>query len=353
MHRKGPSRSPAAPARSPSGPARDSGGPGQAQGPSSPVAALAAPTSQPPVAVHDPMAPVDIGDAHVEASTEAGDFYCEHTLFSALGEVRPGGSITQGEGGALAGFLHLPGDQATYDEALQPAQADRHARTRLVVAAAMRGYFDQISLQGGVSDGEPFRILISGFGTFGNIHNNPTGDYVTHVENLTAAMSAAFGDALVPGEPTQVNAQQTDAFLAQAQHNRGPHVNEYYTATWRYQVLEPATCALRDVYVTALRMPVTDQAIDPSQPGSIQSAIREFGPQAVLAMGVNPNEAHDHHVETRADDGGLLREGGHQSHAQQQEPTMERGSLALANAIHAGAPHVRPPTSPVAGATPP
>jgi len=286
--------------------------------------------------------PMDVGGADVAESSEAGGYYCEHTLFSTLDQAsQPGSSVVQGDGGALAGFLHVPDDKQTYDSAEVADQAKRHEDTRKVVGAAFRGYFDQISLRGGVADGEPYRILITGFGKFmDDIRNNPTGDFVAHEANLTAAMQAGFGELLVGG-PEQVNVTQTDRFLQRAKAGGGVEVQEYYSATWRYKLMEPATCAVRDVLVTAVRLPVTDQAIDPQSPGSVQDAMNEFGPQAVLSMGVVPDgdfTENRYRVETRADDQNLAsNQNQRRSHQNGREPTREHRSKGLANAIRSGA----------------
>ena len=286
--------------------------------------------------------PMDVGGANVVESSEAGGYYCEHTLFSTLDEAtKEGSSVVDGDGGKLAGFLHLPDDEQTYDKAEVADQAGRHEKTRKVVGAAFRGYFDQISLRGGVADGEPYRIMITGFGSFmDSIQNNPTGDFAAHEENLTAAMQAGFGSALING-PEQVNVAQTDRFLQRAKSGGGAEVAEYYTATWKYQVQEPATCDVRDVLITAVRLPVTDQAIDPKAPGSVQDAMNEFGPQAVLSMGVVPDNNFDEHTyraETRADDQNLKSDANqHRAHDESgSEPTREHASRGLANAIRAG-----------------
>ncbi len=283
---------------------------------------------------------MDVGGAQVAESSEAGGYYCEHTLFSTLeASSKPGSSVVQGQDGALAGFLHVPDDEATYSRDPVADQAQRHEQTRRVVGAALRGYFDQISLQGGVADGDPFRILVTGYGSFmDEIRNNPTGDFVAHEENLTAAMQQAFGAALVGG-PEQVNVQQTDRFLERARQGGGAEVQEYYTATWRYRVEEPATLGVRDVLVTALRLPVTDQAIDPASPGSVQDAMAEFGPQAVLSMGVVPDRdfsEHTYRAETRADDQNLATDQERRRHEPGQAPTAERASRGLASAIRSG-----------------
>lgn len=327
-----------------SGPASSgsSKGPAHSQGTASPN--LADQVAGP--APSSDTATMDVAGAEVATSEEAGGYYCEHTLFSTLEESQQAGSsVVTGESGKLDGFLHLPDDPETYSRQEVADQAKRHESTRKVVGAAFRGYFDQISLRGGVADGEPFRILITGYGSFMDaIQNNPTGDFVAHVENITAAMRMAFGDALVSDQPEQVNVAQTDRFLERAKSGGGANVQEYYNATWKYQVHEPATLDTRDVLITCLRLPVTDQAIDPKSPGSVQDAMREFGPEAVLSMGVVPDNdfsEHTYRAETRADDQNLAT-GANQNrmHDDSHAQTTEFASMGLRNAIRDGAPHV-------------
>jgi hypothetical protein len=337
---KHPAKSPAAKATGDAGQA--AGGPGKANSAAAPN--LADKVAGPAPTATDGM--MDVAGAQVATSAEAGGYYCEHTLFSTLEEAQqPGSSVVQGESGALAGFLHLPDDEETYEHGEVKDQGKRHEGTRKVVAAAFRGYFDQISLRGGVADGEPYRILITGYGTFmDSIRNNPTGDFVAHVDNITASMRMAFGDALVSDEPEQVNVAQTDRFLARAKAGGGAEVQEYYNATFKYQIHEPATCDTRDVLITCLRLPVTDQAIDPQSPGSVQDAMREFGPEAVLSMGVVPDSdfsEHNYRAETRADDQNLASDANHaRRHDDSHEQTEEHASMGLRNAIRDGAPHV-------------
>lgn len=346
-------KSPAkAPAKAPSGgKSSGSSGPsssGPAKGPPQ-GRGTASPNLADQVAGPAPMSKdgaMDVAGAEVSTSAEAGGYYCEHTLFSTLEEAQqPGSSVVTGESGKLDGFLHLPDDAETYDHAEVADQATRHEGTRKVVGAAFRGYFDQISLRGGIADGEPYRILITGYGSFmDSIRNNPTGDFVAHVDNISAAMLMAFGDALVSDVPEQVNVAQTDRFLERAKSGGGLNVQEYYTATWKFQVNEPATLDTRDVLITCVRLPVTDQAIDPDSPGSVQDAMREFGPEAVLSMGVVPDSDFSENIyraETRADDQNLATDQNRRRrHDDSHEQTTEFASMGLRNAIRDGAPHV-------------
>src|SRR4029077_13594948 len=94
----------------------------------------------------------------------------------------------------LTGFLHNPSDSFTYDASTTPVQSERHAERAQVVGATIRGYFEQARDQ--IGD-KPFKMLLTGYGPWGSVVNNPTGDFVAHKENVDAAMKAAFGSALI------------------------------------------------------------------------------------------------------------------------------------------------------------
>lgn len=68
--------------------------------------------------------------------------------------------------------------------------------------------------------------------------------------------------------------------------------------------------SVREVQIRALRLPVSDAALDPTRPGSIPSEMGSFRPHAVISMGVRPGSQTHYDVEGRADDGGLNRGGG-------------------------------------------
>ncbi|MFO0724544.1 MAG: hypothetical protein U1E65_12225 [Myxococcota bacterium] len=249
------------------------------------------------------------GDAVVTLGTDPGDFYCEHMFFSAqLAASLPGASVlTNKLGEKLVGFLHLPSDAYTAGELTVPSQAERHQATRQVVGAALRGYYEAAKAN------DPVRILVTGYDTFGWVKNNPTGDFVTHGENLDAAMKIAFGAALI-----QVGATET----------HGPLETHHYTVKDGKKS--------RQVVVSAIRFPVADPAIDPSAPGSIFHVVADAKPHAVLSMGVAGNGPYM--AEFRADSGGLKRFGDHAAHEDGAPDQVRlRDNYALGRAIAAGA----------------
>ena len=87
--------------------------------------------------------------------------------------VADDGVLKNAAGERLVGFLHVPRDAATDVAAPVTDQATRHAGTREVIGAALRGYVDEAHRAGT----EPTRILLTGYGTWGGVLNNPTGDF--------------------------------------------------------------------------------------------------------------------------------------------------------------------------------
>ncbi len=256
------------------------------------------------------------GGVPVNHGTDPGDYYCEHMFFSAqASSLRSGSSVASNrEGEKLVGFLHLPRDGWSEGAGGAYTQEQRHAGTREVIGAAVRGYYDAAAAQ--VHEG-PIRMLMTGYGPFSSMTNNPTGDFVTHRENLDAAMRNAFGDNLVSNEGRRVSGDGDDA-------------------TYQYQVRDPSTGRERSVVIDAVRMPVSDEAIDGSSPRSVQQTMERFRPHAVISMGVNPGGSTflaEHH----ADDGGLRNEGGRQIHDDASTPRNNLGdNYSLPRAINGG-----------------
>src|SRR5262249_44362178 len=136
---------------------------------------------------------VAIDGVVVEDEPDPGNFYCEHMFWSTQVEAAHADSsvLENDHGETLTGFLHVPSDALTDSppppEPADPAaQAERHASTRHVVGAAIRGWFDEIG--GKVDADTPISILLTGYGPFLDILNNPTGDFVVHQSNLDAAV---------------------------------------------------------------------------------------------------------------------------------------------------------------------
>ncbi|MBI5493417.1 MAG: hypothetical protein HY904_00210 [Deltaproteobacteria bacterium] len=258
---------------------------------------------------------LEVGNHKVGHGTDPGDYYCEHMFFTTQKEAqRPGSSVqTNRAGENLVGFLHIPGDAQTYTSGGTYSQAERHGATRDVVGAALRGYVDEASAK--LKPREPVRVMLNGYGTFMSTVNNPTGDFVKNRENIDAAMKSAYGANLVTPEG----------------HDAGRSGDGQ---VWQYVIREPNTRALRTVLVRAQEWPVTDDTIGGGAAGSVQAAMKEFKPSAVLSMGVGTP---DYTAEFHADNGGMRTMEGRNSHddgaaASEQLPD----NRSLARAIHAG-----------------
>jgi hypothetical protein len=213
----------------------------------------------------------------VVSQREAGDFYCEHTAWTLNTEAnKPGSSIAKdATGKPLAGFLHLPG-------ALDQLGPKRHNATQEVIGAAFRGDVDAI--RAGNPKTNPVKLLITGYGPFSTITNNPTGDFVSHGKNIDAAMKAGFGKALEgPGKKL---------------HTAAGDVLEY-------RVKDAKTGKPFTVQVMAKQLDVADSAID-GGPKSVQSLLKTFKPQGAISMGIDP-DAKSYEAVVRADSGGLTK----------------------------------------------
>jgi pyrrolidone-carboxylate peptidase len=239
-------------------------------------------------------------------SADAGDFYCEHVYYVAQQQALLSSSsvLSNSRGERLVGFIHLPEDAQTSRAPIaSPTDAQvtaRHGDTRRVVGAAIAGYFNDTASQ---TDG-PVRIMVSGFGPFMSVTDNPSGDFVSQRANIDAAMEAAFGSRLVGRPPAGADMNQPLSYRVRQDDG-----------------------SIREVQIRAVRLPVTDAALDPAQAGSIPAEMARFRPHAVISMGVHPGNGH-YDVEGRADDGGLRRD---TSGAYRDETGRARSSTGLAN----------------------
>ncbi|MCK6551427.1 hypothetical protein L6R52_36665, partial [Myxococcota bacterium] len=227
-------------------------------------------------------------------SADAGDFYCEHVYFTANEVARAPSSsvVSNASGEPLVGFIHIPEDAAATRPPPRTTTASelaaRHGRTREVVGAAIAGYVHDVAAAR--TEG-PINVLITGFGTFGSYTNNPSGEFVSNRANLDAAMESAFGARLVGRPPPGADLGQP--------------------LTYRVQMEDGST---REVRVRALALPVSDDALDPARPGSLPHEMATFQPHAVISMGLRPGTQTHYDVESRADAGGLRRDGARRVH---------------------------------------
>ena len=273
--------------------------------------------------------------AAVTHGSDPGDFYCEHAFYTTTTVARAGGTsiLTDKQGEVLTAFLHNPSDDFTYDASKTPVQAERHKDRREIIGAAIRGYYETAKPQ--IGDG-PFRMLITGYGEWGGVVNNPTGDFVAHRENIDAAVQKAFGDSLV--DPFGKVLIDKDGVIE-----------------LRYRIRDEASGNQRIVRITAAQLAVADEAID-GGPKSLQHLIDKQRPHAVLSMGVAGGSS-TFLAEFHADNGGLGVKNGKPAHDDSKQPdTNTPDNYSLARALEAAErarnPHdgLRPVTSIAGGA---
>jgi pyrrolidone-carboxylate peptidase len=261
---------------------------------------------------------------HVGAvlSEDAGSFYCSHVFFASTQLARqPGSSILKnGEGAPLTSFLHVPPDAESFGPIQPRPNAERFAQLRTMVGLALRGYALEAAPQ---LQGQPLRVLVTGFATSGAVHSNPTGAFVTSVGDLDASMAQAFRIA-GPGEREQVTRD-------------GARV--------RYTILEPTAGLPATIQVELRRLAVGDAAIS-GGPESIQRRVQDFEPHAVLSLGVRDGRTH-YVVETSADDSALRAKGAGYVRDEWQEQARERvPNLSLYRAIVRALQQPRAPDAP-------
>ncbi len=260
---------------------------------------------------------LDAAGTKVEHGADPGNFYCEHAFFTLQRFATEVGIKKNAQGEPLCGFLHVPYDaqcgaapSATIDV------ATRYAAHRKVVGAAIQGWFQAAK----ETAQDPITILITGYGPFQSITNNPAGGFVSHQENLDAAMKNAFGTALIGRKgkrlPDRIGGSPADTMALRYKVNDGGRV--------------------REIVVVAERLKVADVALDNGDPGSLVGALKAVKPHAALALGVHGGSTFlaEHH----ADDGGLVIDAqGKARHDDNKQPSVAfLDNYALARAIHAG-----------------
>jgi hypothetical protein len=260
------------------------------------------------------------GVIKVEHGTDPGDYYCEHALFTQERYASEVGILKNAQGEPLVGFLHVPDDSQSSLPPDAPIDADaRYQAHRNVVGAAFAGYFDAAKAQ--VRHGA-VRILITGYGPFMGITNNPSGGFVSNQANIDAAMRSGFGDRLL---------SSSGKLLAD---RRGGEAEQ--TLSLEYRVKDGDKT--RTVVIVAERLDVADSEFVQGDPHSLVGAMRSVKPHAMLSMGVHGGG--QFLVEHHADDGGLvLDDKGNGKHDDKHSPTIAfLDNYALARAVYSRAP---------------
>jgi hypothetical protein len=133
----------------------------------------------------------------VRESTDAGAFYCAHSFFLANQHVGKARVARDQEGDPMIGFLHVPPDPWTLGGEGEPgARAGRHDDTIRVVAAALRGWVQQLDERPLADDraGGEVTLLVTGFGPFRDVVDNPTGALCSDSFALRRALDLALPD---------------------------------------------------------------------------------------------------------------------------------------------------------------
>ncbi len=191
-------------------------------------------------------------------STKAGAYFCEHVFYAALATASTLKSIAcDDRGEPLVGFLHVPGEPDT------PGSPDRHAATVAVLREALVRWTQWLPTDA--------RVLITGFGPFLSVTDNPTGALVADV----GALISLFDDGASVSEPSGSLCGTV------AGHNIALHPR------------------LLDVDATCI-----DDA-----GASIQGLMRQTMPHAVLSLGV-ARRRQDFTVESLATDANFCDHGG-------------------------------------------
>lgn len=247
-----------------------------------------------------------VDGAEVRESSWAGAYYCAHVLWLTTQWARGDKSLIEhdGHGDPLVGFLHVPADPETTGDGARPRR-ERHARTAHVLACAIRGVIDELHA---LDPHHPERrVLLTGFGPFAAVVDNPTGDLVADDETMADVLSLALSTVPTLLPPLAAGGRELRIHRAgRARFGR-------------------------------LLLDVDDGALDHRAEGSLPWALSELAPHAVIAMGVHRTSS-NYRVELEPTTAGLRLDGAAPRH-ERGRPVDARGPVnrALARAIVHGA----------------
>ncbi len=206
----------------------------------------------------------------VEASDVAGGFYCEHAFFAAKAAAPA----------ALVGFVHVPPEQ----HPRAPLRV-RDGHIREVLIAGLRDNVEAARRRHSTR----CKVLFTGYGPWGEVQHNPSGDFVSHPSNLRAL--------LVGVSATQVG-RRADGVL----HGDVDGV---------------------EVAIAAVVLAVDDSAIDGGAT-SVQAAIATHDPDVVVGLGVH-RKSDTIRIECRVTDVALVPHG----RAFVRDPTKTKPTIIL------------------------
>lgn len=241
----------------------------------------------------------------VRESDDAGRFYCAHALFSGHLAAERGLApiLSDDEEEPLVGFLHVPPDQRTVDlEA--PLESDRHQDTAVVVAAALAGFAAPLLRR---EARDTVRVVVTGFGAFRDVKDNPTGAFVRSRAALERSLALAFGDV------SSTVHEEDGALRARL--------------CW--------DGAKRELVVVAVELPVDDRCLAFRGEGSLHALLEDEGAHAWLGLGVCRSPYF--RAETLPHDGGLeLTSEGARHDGVTAPSRYPRRSRALVRALERG-----------------
>lgn len=244
----------------------------------------------------------------VRESDDAGRYYCAHSLYLAheLAREAEAPLVHDERGRPFAGFLHVPADpQATGAPAVP--DEERHERTRAVVGAALAGWLPALAAR---TDDDELRVLVTGFGAFREVTDNPTGAFVRARANGAAALRLGLGEALVELDEEEGGLRARVAVGEQ----------------------------LRTVALHLVPLPVDDRCLAPDGEGSLRAALLHTRAHAWLGLGACRSSCY--RVEVAPSDVGLVRVQGRWRHDGEApaRTTLPRNRSLLEAMYASGAP---------------
>lgn len=132
----------------------------------------------------------------IRGNSDMGDFFCERTFFASnRWALQPGSSVSRLQDfhdQPLVGFFHITEDDFTRNQRTDYDPSVRHKFTIQSVGQGIRGYVDIIRKQ--EPDKKEIHIALTGFGSFLEIINNPTGEFVTNEKLIKEAIEYGMQD---------------------------------------------------------------------------------------------------------------------------------------------------------------
>jgi hypothetical protein len=219
-------------------------------------------------------------------STHAGGYYCAHTWFVANRHAATSRVAKDDDGDPMIGFLHVPPDPWTLGAGAGANDApgprdERHRATERVVAAALRGWLEQLDA---ASQAGGLAVVVTGFGPFKEVVDNPTGALCGDSDAMRRVLDLALPDraSSCVGTPLDVaRALHLGVVLSRAYLPRGE----------------------REVTLFHRALPVDDDVLDANGPDALRDLLEQTQASAWLGLGVSRSASF--RVEVRPTSAGL------------------------------------------------